>query len=272
MFFDNSKYFVFEKELCSFRGDKINVYKLANELLDDDTLNTWASSLRNNYCEAHLLDSLIDGTGLSKEEYLKTMIFPNPSVPQGAATMSGEFGEILIFDYINFVLNYFVTRTRYLDKINPNMPVPGSDVMGYKIHDISKPNKSDRLIVAEVKTRSSVNGKKLCEKTIGTAIDHSVKDRIRIGEPLNAEKRRLLNRSKFMEAKVVERFQNKTDNPFMVNFFAVAVLDSDLYSDQDVLTAIDNHHEIINSTNVLVIHSKELKLFLRDLYRRACIC
>ena len=46
-----------------------------------------------------------------------------------------------------------------------------------------------------------------------------------------------------MEAKVVERFQNKTDNPFMVNFFAVAVLDSDLYSDQDVLTAIDNHHE-----------------------------
>lgn len=272
MFFDNSKYFVFDKELCSSQGDKINIYKLANELLDDDSLNTWASSLRNNYCEEHLLDSLINGTGLSKEEYLKTMVFPNPSVPQGAATMSGEFGEILIFDYINFVLNYYVTRTRYLDKINPNMPVPGSDVIGYKIQDINKPSKSDRLIVAEVKTRSSINGKNLCEKTVSTAIDHSVKDRIRIGESLNAEKRRLLNRSKFIEAKVVERFQNKTDNPFMINFFAVAVLDSDVYSDQDVLTAIDSHHEIIGTTNILVIHSKELKLFLRDLYRRACIC
>lgn len=272
MFFDNSKYFVFEKELQSSQGDKINVYKLANELLDDDNLNAWSSSLRNNYCEEHLLDSLVYGTGLTKEEYLKTMVFPNSSVPQGAATMSGEFGEILVFDYINFVLNYYVTRTRYLDKVNPNMPVSGSDVMGYKIKDISKPSKSDQLIVAEVKTRSSIVGKNLCERTIGSAIDHSTKDRIRIGESLNAEKRRLLTRSKLIEAKIVERFQNKTDNPFVLNFFAVAVLDSKLYSDQDVLNAIDSHHKIINSTNILVIHSKELKLFLRDLYKRACRC
>lgn len=272
MFFDNSKYFVFEKELCSSQGNKINIYKLDNELLDDDSLNTWASSLRNNYCEEHLLDSLMNGTGLSKEEYLKKMVFPDSSVRQGAATMSGEFGEILILDYINFVLNYYVTRTRYLDKINPNMPVPGSDVMGYKMQDISKPSKSDQLIVAEVKTHSSVNGKNLCEETVSNAIYDSVKDRIRMGESLNAEKRRLINRSKFIEAKVVERFQNKTDNPFIVNFFAVAVLDSNLYSDKEILAAIDNCREIINSTNILVIHSKELKDFLRDLYRRAYIC
>lgn len=270
MFFDNSKCFVLDKELISSKGDKVNVYKLDYELLDDDSLNAWASGLRNNYCEEYLLDFLVSGTGLTKQEYLKKMIFPDPTVPQGAATMSGEFGEILVYDYINFVLEYYITRTRYLEKVNPNMPIPGSDVLGYKVVNINKPSKSDQLIVAEVKTRSSKSGNNLCKETVKTAIEHSIKDRVRIGESLNAEKRRLLNRSRTKDAKIVERFQNKTDNPFTLDFFAVAVLDDELYSEQVVLDVVDNQHENINSTNVLIIHSKKLKFFLKDLYRRAC--
>lgn len=274
LFFDNSKYFIFDRSITTSSGKEIQVYKLNNELLDDNSLNNWALGLRNNYIEEYLLEKEISGTGLTKKEYLEKMIFPNPKVAQGAATMSGEFGEILVYDYINFVLKYYITRTRYLEKINPNMPVPGSDVIGYKVKNANNPCKSDHLIVAEVKTRSSKVGNKtsLCEKTVTNAIEHSIKDRVRIGESLNAEKRRLLNRLRYDEAKIVERFQNKTDNPFTLDFFAVAVLDNELYSEEMILDAVNSQHENLKSTNVLIIHSKELKLFLRGLYRRACSC
>ena len=274
LFFDNSKYFIFDKLIPSSSGEGIQVYKLNSELLDDSSLNNWALGLRDNYVEEILLESLVQGTGLTQKEFLEKNIFPNHQNKLGASTMSGEFGEILVYDYINFVLKYYITRTRYLEKVNPDMPVSGSDVIGYKVKNINKPSESDHLIVAEVKTRSSKvgNKKRSCEKTVKDAIEHSIKDRVRIGESLNAEKRRLLNRSRKDEAKIVERFQNKTDNPFTLDFFAVAVLDNELYSDQVVLDVVNSQHENIKSTNILIIHSKELKLFLRDLYRRACLC
>lgn len=274
LFFDNSKYFVFDKSISYSNGKEIQVYKLDNELLDDSILNNWASGLRNNYVEEILLEPLVKGTGLTKQEFLERNIFPNHQNRLGASTMSGEFGEILVYDYINFALKHYVTRTRYLEKVNPDMPVPGSDVIGYKVKNIDKPSKTDHLIVAEVKTRSSKSGNKnsLCEKTIKDAIEHSVKDRVRLGESLNAEKRRLFNRLRNDEAKIIERFQNKTDNPFTIDFFAIAVIDSELYSDQIVLNAVNSQHENVKSTSILIIHSKELLLFLRDLYRRACSC
>lgn len=274
MFFDNSKYFIFDRSITTSSGKEIQVYKLNSESLDDNSLNNWALGLRDNYVEQIHLKSLVKGTGLTQKEYLEKNVFPNHQDKIGASTMSGEFGEILVYDYINFVLKYYITRTRYLEKINPNMPVPGSDVIGYKVKNANKPCKSDHLIVAEVKTRSSKVGNKtsLCEKTVTNAIEHSIKDRVRIGESLNAEKRRLLNRLRYDEAKIVERFQNKTDNPFTLDFFAVAVLDNELYSKEMILDAVNSQHENLKSTNVLIIHSKELKLFLRGLYRRACSC
>lgn len=148
MFFDNSKYFIFDKTITSSNGDKVQIYRLNNEVLDEDSLNNWASGLRNNYVEENLLDSLVSGTGLTKKEFLEKNIFPDYQSKQGAATMSGEFGEILVYDYINFVLEYYITRTRYLEKVNPNMPISGSDVIGYKVDNINKPSKSDQLIVA----------------------------------------------------------------------------------------------------------------------------
>lgn len=274
LFFNNRDYFKYEKSISSRDGNIIKVFSLSNDLLDENILNAWASGLRDNYVEERLLKSLVNGTGLTQQAFLQKHIFPNHKDKLGAATMSGEFGEILVCDYINFVLEHYVTRTRYLEKVNPNIPVSGSDVIGYKVKHTDNPSKTDHLIVAEVKTRSSMLGDKnsLCKTTVKNAIEDSIKDRVRIGESLNAEKRRLLNRSRIEDAKIVERFQNKTDNPFSLDFFAVAVLDSTLYSEQVILDVVNNQLENLNLTNVLIIYCDELKLFLRDIYRRACSC
>lgn len=274
MFFDNSKYFLFDKSINSAGGKEIKIYRLNNELLDEQYLNEWATSLKNHYVEEKMLDILRQGTGLTRKDYLKERILPDSTDPLGAATMSGEFGEILVYDYINYVLEYYVTRTRYLEKINRNMSVSGSDVLGYKVADINKINNNDELLVAEVKTRSSKSSKKekLCSETVAKAIIHSSKDRVRIGESLNAEKRRLIYRSRDEEAKIIERFQNKTDYPFKLVFFAVAVLDTEIYSEQTVLDTVNTHKDNLKSTNLLIIHSENLLKLLRELYARACLC
>ena len=274
LFFDNKKYFIFYNSIISSRGEEIQVYKFNTELLDDNSLNNWALGLRYNYIEKDLLELAISGTGLTKKEYLEKMIFPNPEVSQGAATMSGEFGELLVYDYINYVLEYYVPRVRYFNKVNPDMPVPGSDVIGYKMENYNKGSKNDKLLVAEVKTRSTISGNKTTAitETITKAIQGASKDRVRVGESLNAEKSKLLTIGRFREAKIVERFQNKTDNPYNLDFFAVAVMDNELYSEQLILDVINNQNENIKFTNILIIHSKELKSFLRDLYKRACVC
>lgn len=272
--FDNSEYFKFDKSILTKNGNEIHIYKLNSELLDDNSLNNWAFELRNNYIEEHILEKAISGTGLAKKEYLEKMIFPDPNIPQGAAIMSGEFGELLVYDYIDYVLKYYVPRIRYLNKVNPNTPIHGSDVIGYKIKIGNQPSKDDELLVAEVKTRSTVSGDKTkaCTKIVTDAITDSNKDRVRVGESLNAEKLKLLSRNRIEEANIVERFQNKTDNPYKLEFFAVAVMDNELYSDQVVLDVVNSQGGNIKSTNILIIHSKKLKLFLRDLYRRACLC
>ena len=62
---------MFDKSIYSRNGDKIQVFSLNKELLDDNSLNTWASGLRDNYVEENLLESLVKGTGLTRKEFLE---------------------------------------------------------------------------------------------------------------------------------------------------------------------------------------------------------
>lgn len=114
LFFDNSKCFVFDKSIPYSNGDEIQVYKLNNELLDDNSLNSWASGLRDNYVKKILLEFLVKGTGLTQKEFLEKNIFPDHKDKVGASTMSGEFGEILVYDYRS--VSTFILATKLLKR------------------------------------------------------------------------------------------------------------------------------------------------------------
>lgn len=83
MFFNNSQYFEFEKELISSNGVKTKIYKFNNEIIDEESLNKWSLGLRNNYVEEKNLNSLINGIGLTQKEYLEKHIFPDPKKTSG---------------------------------------------------------------------------------------------------------------------------------------------------------------------------------------------
>lgn len=271
--FDNGKYFVFVKDITLPSNKIIKVYELVKDLQNDSILNLWAKNLRNYYIEENMIDSLYTGTGLSKSEYLQKNIFPDPANKLGAATMSGEFGEILVHDFVHYTQNYYITKLRYLEKTNPNVPVSGSDVIGYAINNILKPSIEDKLLIAEVKTSSSVRSKlTIQDNPLTRAIADSPKDRNRIAESLNAEKRRLIIRNRFDEAKIVERFQNRTDNPYQIEFSAVAIFSKEIYTEEFIRKVINTIHIDGIISNILIIYSDNLLTFIRDLYRRACIC
>ena len=256
-----------EKQVVTSEGKEIVVYEL---IIQDDEriLNLWAKHLREHYCADSEIDLLREGFGLERSEYLNTIKFPDGRVRPGPSVRSGDFTEILVADYVQYVLNYIVPRTRYDRKVNRNSSTMGSDLIGYKCG--KKISKNDELIVFEVKASSS-EVPPSAKARLQTAIDDSNKDVVRLAETLNAVAQRLVDRQDFEEVKRVQRFQNSSDNPYQ-KIYAAAAVHSNMSYSEDLLKTITTQHHVDPDLNLIVIHSDKLMGFIHEMYRRACEC
>lgn len=254
-----------ECDLKTNEGKLINVLKL-DECTNDEVLSKWAIHLRKHYCSDSEIDRLRKGYGYSRKEYLENIKFPNLDERGGASTRSGDFSEILVADYVEFILQYFVPRTRYDRKVRKNSSTQGSDVLGFKSKD--KASKDDELIVFEVKAqaRNAKSKNKLQE-----AVNDSNKDVKRIATSLNAIVQRLYDKDLSYEAEKVQRFQNATDRPYKQIYGAAAVHSEKSYS-ETLLKEVKTNYHIDPNVELLVIYSKDLMDTIHKLYERACEC
>ena len=108
-------------------GRTVEVWEL-NYVNDDEILSEWAKHFRNHYCSDDEIDDLISGTGLSRSQYLKDIKFPDRTSKLGPGVRSGDFSEILVSDFLQFVEGYWVPRTRYNDKTVRDESVKGCDL------------------------------------------------------------------------------------------------------------------------------------------------
>lgn len=90
-------YFEYIDDITTTEGESVEVFELKGGM-DPETLEEWAISYRQNYCGDDILDLLVKGTGLTKEEYLLTHKFPDKTEGFGPGTRSGDFAELLIAD------------------------------------------------------------------------------------------------------------------------------------------------------------------------------
>ena len=141
-----------EKPVITSEGKQIVIYELVIQD-DEGVLNSWAKHLREHYCADSEIDVLRAGFGLERDDYLEKIKFPDASIRPGPSVRSGDFTEILIADYVQYVLDYIVPRTRYDRKVNRNASTMGSDLIGYKCG--KKISGNDELIVFEVKSTAS---------------------------------------------------------------------------------------------------------------------
>lgn len=254
-----------ENDLVTDEGKIIKIWKL-NECKDEAVLSEWADYFRHHYCSDEEIDLLRKGYGYTRKQFLDKIKFPDTNEPLGNSTRSGDFCEILVADYVQFILNYYVPRTRYDRKVNPNSSTQGSDLMGFKVG--GKVSRNDELLIFEVKAQAS-NTKP--QKRLQDAVDDSNKDIKRIAFSLNAVNQRLCEKGFLKEAEIVQRFQNATDRPYIEKYAAAAV-HSDVSFSEDILKEVNTAEHIDPNLHLLVIHSKDMMTFIHELYERASRC
>lgn len=144
-----------EESLYTKDGKEISVLRLEVEN-EEKVLDEWATHFREQYRYMEDLDFERHGTRRTRQEHLRDYVFPSDSVRPGPSIRVGDFCEILVADYIEFVCNYYVPRIRYRDKFNRNTSPHGSDVLGFKMR--KKASTKDEALVFEVKGTSSPTG------------------------------------------------------------------------------------------------------------------
>lgn len=232
-----------------------------------DYLRAWASNFRQNYCLDSEIDDLRAGTGLSRADYLTQLVFPDKSAAPGPGIRAGDFAELLVSDYVEYQLEYWVPRGKYAEKSSRDESVKGVDILGFRVTSPPAPSPTDTLLAFEVKAQFS--GEKYAGR-LQAAIDDSSKDYLRRAMTLNATKRRLLHSGQHDRALVVQRFQNLSDHPYVYRSGAAAVL-SDSAFDVDLLqktTKVAGHQNVEN-LELIVIRGTELMKLVHTLYEIA---
>lgn len=251
-----------EEEIVTDCGKKAKVFQFNHNVHDDDIMRKWAKHFRNHYCADNQID-LLKAPGQSRADYLLGMKFPSQKVAPGPSIRSGDFAEILVADYLAYLHDYWVPRTRYDRKGVPNESTKGSDVLAFKQDQNNASN--DELLVYEVKAKLSSGSKPMLQE----AITHSAKDEFRIAESLNGIKQRMVDRQDYESAHKVSRFQNSVDSPYKLRFGAASVC-SDSSHDPNVLSqASTTEHPYADSLELIAIHGQELMSLAHTLYERA---
>jgi hypothetical protein len=252
------------KRLSTADGKEIEVWEFRHQN-DSGILSEWAVHFRNQYCSDKQIDSLRSGTGKSRTQYLNDIKFPDAKTTPGPSIRSGDFAEILIADYLEFILNYWVPRSRFANKTIRNESDKGSDIIGFKIIQPEAFSSKDEMIIFEVKaTFSDTNDNRLQD-----SINASAKDETRKAESLNALKQRFVDKHDKRHAQEIERFQNIVDNSFVEKSGAAAVLANRVF-DKTIFSMTDaSLHCNRNCLSLIVVKGENMMPFVHELYRRA---
>lgn len=263
------------ERLKTVDGKSVSVWEFRHEK-DDVVLSAWAKHFRNHYC----LDAEIDFLRgrYSRADYLTNIKFPSRTSKLGPGIRAGDFGEILVSDYLQWLLGYWVPRVRWSSKVVRDESPKGSDVIGFRFHKKNREiSTEDALFVVESKTKFSATKR----NRLQDAINDSAKDHIRIDESLNYIKQKLFEKKKIDCAKRIERFQSPVDLPYK-EIYGAAVIISDEYFDADELATVDcrnipkstksngfSTHPNDDSLVILIIKGPDMMDLVHELYRRA---
>ena len=259
------KWFTKSNDLTTNDGKTIEVWSF-NHVNDNKVLSEWAMHFRNMYSEDTLLDDYRSGTSLSRSDYLLNMVFPDKTDGFGPATRSGDFAELLVADFLEFLQGYWIPRVRYDDKATRNSSTQGSDVVGIKLRKSDEFSKNDELIVFEVKAQFSGN---TANPRLQDAVNDSNKDVTRVGEFLNYTKRKYIRNGNIAEKNIIERFQNISDKPYIEKFGAAALFDEHIFDELSISKTDCSGHSEKDKLMLLVFSGHGMMALVHSLYERA---
>ncbi|WP_211107098.1 Hachiman antiphage defense system protein HamA [Azospirillum thermophilum] len=233
---------------------------------DDAVMSAWAKHFRHHYCDDEELRIMVKGSKKTRSEYLHAIIFPDESSAPGPSIRSGDFAEILLADYLEYALGYWVPRNKYAEKGARNESVKGSDIIGFRVTDWYSDSNDDELYICEAKAQLSGNKP---HPRLQNAIDDSAKDMVRQAESLHAIKRHLYRRYGEEEASKIERFQDVEDRPYRRSYGAAAVFNNSIFDKDSIQQSDSSKHPEKDSLYLITIKGESLMELVRNLYNRA---
>lgn len=251
-------------KLLTSDGLEVPLWRLTYDF-DHPTFDSWATHFRQNYCEDAKIDSLRNGTNLTRAEYLLQLRFPHATDSGGPSIRSGDFAEILIADYLEWHVGLEVPRMRWNAKMIPNESSKGSDVVGFKF-SLDGDRSADLLTIFEVK--ASLSSKKNSGQ-FASAVDHSAKDQLRIAASLNYLKQRYTDANNDEQSAKIARFQSFVDFPFQRTFGAAAIYSSGAFDEAQVTDVEASTHPNFTDLQALLITGDDLMDLAHALYERA---
>jgi len=226
-------------------------------------LSAWAKHFRNQYCTDDMID-LLKGTK-SRKEYLEKIKFPSETTAPGPSIRAGDFAEILLADYLEWRLKYWVPRLRWNAKTVANESLKGCDVMGFHFDKAGETSNQDILAIIESKASLSSKNSNSLQKSV----DDSVKDNVRKAESLNYLKQRFVEKNQMADAKKIERFQSPDDNPYKQIFSAAAVFSTPCYDETSIQKTDTTNHPYHGHLKLIVVKGEDLMSLVHALYQRA---
>jgi len=214
-----------------------------------DHANAWAQTLgiavRRCYITDELLQSRAEALGVSREDILASKL------PDAGSTMSGDFGEIIVYFYQSAKEHPNTTfgPKKWRLKQDRTKPAPLSDVVHFHLPQWPTATANDAILCSEVKTKSTDSN----FNPIARAIEDCAKDRTsRLAKTLLWLRARAMGETLGdVEIAHLNRFINATDFPTaQKRFRAVAVVCANLLEGE-----LPNAPQVISPDYTVVIIS-----------------
>ena len=245
-----------------FTGEQQSPYVLVR--VSDEHAAAWTDILgvpvRRCYIDDAVLDARAEATGLPKSELLAAKL------PDRGPTMSGDFGEILVFLYHAAAIPEaeLIGPKKWRLKQDRTKPAPHSDVVHFVLPEWPQSSTDDRILCSEVKTKATPGA----FSPISKAVADCEKDRTsRLAKTLVwLKERALFEDLGTTELAHIDRFIKSTDHPEAQKcFYAAAVICSALV-DGELTEAPD---EQPTDHTVVVIAVPDLKRHYEEVFDAA---
>lgn len=238
-------------------------YRIDYDNTKEDVLDEWADHIRKHYICDETLEKSISSLHLTKKEYLSSYDIPQKCHIKGPSTISAEWAEILVYDLIEYVLDYVALRGRHWNKPTPTAPVPGSDILGAKMKKETS-SSDDELFIVEVKASlSKCDYSKLGEAKLGSA-----NDTLRHSISLNFMRRKYLEMHEDSLMRIAERFQQKANMPYRTRYGAAAVVTKKEIENNTIDGVKGGDLNIRVNDQIFLIHGDRLMDLAYNLYER----
>ncbi len=228
-------------------------------------LDDWAKHIRRNYISDDDLSDDAFINNMTIEQYLKEYIIPQKQEPLGPTARSGDIGEIIVSDLLEFIWNYSVPRYKLKNRAGKNNSQQGTDIIAYKFYKADKtPNVKDELIAAEVKAALTKDDYSVLEN----ALKHSEKDEHRLARTVNHCRKRLKELGDYSGVEEITRFLIKSENDFKILRVAAGISSRESVISPIELSVLDNQLQIKSEQKIFYIYGRKLMNLTHDIYER----